>query len=72
MESGLILNKEVVSDSKRGYINNLYPLVEHRVGEDVPLEGIPTLRLKGRKDVALGGLAHLDRVVKITDFWVER
>ena len=27
---------------------NLYPLVEHGVGEDVVLEGISLLRLKGR------------------------
>ena len=55
-------NKDVVSDSKRGLINNLYPLVEHGVCEDVFLEGIPSLRLQGREDIALGGLANLDRV----------
>ena len=38
---------------------NLYPLVEHGVGEDVVLEGISLLRLKGRQDVALGGLSNL-------------
>ena len=56
-------NKDVVSDSKRGLINNLYPLVEHVVCEDVPLEGIPPLSLQGREDIALGGLTHLGRVV---------